>query len=194
MRKMAHKVMVERHDDVARVLYYSLKQKGDLCSVKNNTRLPHVVDNEHVEIHWNMPIVTGESLVHNRPDIMVWHKRENRIWIIEISVSWYIRIARQERRKLHKYDTNSNLADETAVEDFYPEANLRGAMQRECKCQVDVIPIVLGTCGECSANLRRHVSSIELPDETDWIIKKLERYAALGTNRLVKCDLANTDV
>ncbi|VDO83881.1 unnamed protein product [Heligmosomoides polygyrus] len=35
-------VMVERHDDVARVLYYSLKRKYDLCAVKNNTRQPHV--------------------------------------------------------------------------------------------------------------------------------------------------------
>ncbi|VDO21708.1 unnamed protein product [Heligmosomoides polygyrus] len=187
-------VMVERHDDVARVLYYSLKRKYDLCSVKNNTRLPHVVDNDYVEIHWNMPIVTDEHLVHNRPDIMVWDKREKRIWIIEISVSWYTRVSRQERRKLHKYGTNSTLAEETAVDDFYPGPNLRAALQRERKCRVDVIPIVMGTCGECTTNLRRHVNSLKLPDKTDWLIEKLERNAVLGTNRLVKCHLANTDV
>ncbi|VDO21615.1 unnamed protein product [Heligmosomoides polygyrus] len=159
--------------------------------LEEHSRLPHVVDNDRVEMHWNMPIVTD---VHNRPDIMVWDKREKRIWIIEISVSWYTRIARQERRKLHKYDTNSNLAEETAAEDFYPGPNLRAAMQRERNCRIDVIPIVLGTCGECSTNLPRHVNSIELPDKTDWIIEKLERNAALVTNRLVKCHLANTDL
>ncbi|VDP05975.1 unnamed protein product [Heligmosomoides polygyrus] len=187
-------VMVERHDDVARVLYYSLKRKYDLCSVRNNTRLSHVVDNDYVEIHWNMPIATDEHLVHNHPDIMVWDKREKRIWIIEISISWYTRVSRQERRKLHKYGTNSTLAEETVVDDFYPGPNLRAALQRKRKCRVDVIPIVMGTSGECTTNLRRHVNSLKLPDKTDWLIEKLERNAVLGTNRLVKCHLANTDV
>ncbi|VDP59545.1 unnamed protein product [Heligmosomoides polygyrus] len=136
-------IMVERHDDVARVIYHSLKRKYGLRSEKTNTHQPHVIVKPRVTIHWNDPIHTSESLAHNRPDIVVCDSLENRIWIIEISVSWFTRITRQEQRKLCKYGTNSNLPEDTAVDGFHPGPNLRAALHKDRKCRVDVVPIVV---------------------------------------------------
>ncbi|VDK84890.1 unnamed protein product, partial [Cylicostephanus goldi] len=90
-------IMVERHDDVARVLYSSIRRKYKVAN-NVNTHVPHVLDMPHVVIYWNSPIWTSACLAHNRPDILVWDKAVNRIWIIEVSVSWYNRILRQEKR------------------------------------------------------------------------------------------------
>ncbi|VDL87673.1 unnamed protein product, partial [Nippostrongylus brasiliensis] len=76
-------IMVERHDEVAKVLYASLKKKYKLRSVITNTREPHVLESEDVVIHWNEPIHTSGVLKHNRPDIVVRDKKNNVIWIIE---------------------------------------------------------------------------------------------------------------
>ncbi|KAK5970654.1 reverse transcriptase [Trichostrongylus colubriformis] len=186
-------IMVERHDDVARVIYYSLKKKYGLKSIVSNTHEPHVLEGPGVEIHWNNPVRTSESLKHNRPDILVWDRQEKRIWIIEISVSWYTRISCQEQRKFFKYGVNSTLPEETDLEDFRPGPSLKAVLQKDRQSRVDVVPIVLGTNGECTPSLRRYVQSLRLPDRTSYIVEKLARNAVLGTNRLVKCHLANNE-
>ncbi|VDO05992.1 unnamed protein product [Haemonchus placei] len=184
-------IMVERHDDVARVIYYSLKKKYGLKSKESNTHEPHILVGTGVEIHWNNPVYTSEGLKHNRPDILVWDRQEKHIWIIEISVSWFTRISSQEQRKVFKYSVNSTLPEDTALGDFRPGPNLKAVLQKDRKSRVDVIPIVLGTCGECTPALRQYVQSLKLPDRTSFILEKLARAAVLGTNRLVKCHLAN---
>ncbi|KAK5978004.1 reverse transcriptase [Trichostrongylus colubriformis] len=183
-------IMVERHDDVARVLYSSIRKKYGLTVVVNTHR-PHVVEATDVVVHWNDSVVTSEGLVHNRPDLLVWDKRAQRIWIIEISVSWYTRILSQEQRKLGKYGVNSNLPEETGPDGFHPGPNLKSALQRDRKCRVDVIPIVIGACGEVTPNLRQYVRALELPDDSSELIEKMQRNAVLGSNRLIKCHLAN---
>ncbi|KIH56962.1 reverse transcriptase [Ancylostoma duodenale] len=183
-------IMVERHDDVARVLYSAIRRKYNVKATVN-THEPHVVDLRHVVIHWNDSIWTSEGLAHNRPDLLVWDKVAKRIWIVEISVSWFTRVPSQEQRKLGKYGVNSTLPEETAAGDFYPGPNLKSVLQRDRKCRVDVIPIVVGACGEVTPNLRRYINDLELPDSTDVLIERIERAAVLGTNRLVKCHLAN---
>ena len=186
-------IMVERHDDVARVLYSSLKKKYKLWGVISNTREPHIIETDEVVIHWNEPIQTSGIIKHNRPDIIVRDKKSKVIWIIEISVSWFTRLLTQERRKIYKYSLNSNLPENTAVEDFFPGPNLKAELQRDYKMRVEMIPIVIGACGECTPNLRKHVRMLNLPDTTDYIIEKMERCAVLGTNRLIKCHLSNLD-
>ncbi|VDM70817.1 unnamed protein product, partial [Strongylus vulgaris] len=66
-------IMVERHDDVARVLYASIRRKYEIRE-KVNSYQPHVIETPHVVIHWNDPIWSSEGLAHNRPDILVWDK------------------------------------------------------------------------------------------------------------------------
>ncbi|PIO59921.1 reverse transcriptase [Teladorsagia circumcincta] len=186
-------IMVERHDDVARVIYYSLKRKYGLANEVTNTHEPHVLVGSNVEIHWNNPVHTSESLKHNRPDILVWDRNARRIWIIEISVSWYTRIANQERKKISKYGVNSTLPEDTDLSLYRPGPNLKAVLQKDRRCRVDIVPIVLGTCGECSKSLRQNVQNLRLPDKTDFIIEKLSRNAILGTNWLVRSHLARND-
>ncbi|KIH46084.1 reverse transcriptase [Ancylostoma duodenale] len=183
-------IMVERHDDVARVLYSAIRRKYDV-KAEVNTHKPHVIDLRHVVIHWNDSIWTSVGLAHNRPDLLVWDKVAKRIWIVEISVSWFTRVQAQEERKIGKYGINSTLPEDTAVGSFYPGPNLKSVLQKDRKCRVDVIPIVVGACGEVTPNLRRYINALELPDSTDVLIERIERAAVMGTNRLVKCHLSN---
>ncbi|VDO89863.1 unnamed protein product [Haemonchus placei] len=184
-------IMVERHDDVARVIYHSIRKKYGITAVVNTHR-PHTVEAGDVVIHWNDRIVTSENLKHDRPDILVWDKRNKAIWIIEISVSWYSRLLTQEQRKLGKYAVNSTLPEDTGPDGFHPGPSLKSVLQKDRKCRVEVVPIVVGACGEVTPNLRRHILALRLRDDPDEIIERLERSAVLGTNRLIKCHLANT--
>ncbi|KHJ80270.1 reverse transcriptase [Oesophagostomum dentatum] len=176
-------IMVDRHDDLARVLYASLRKKYNIKAVPN-THVPHCWDEKHVAIHWNDAIWTSEGLAHNRPDILVWDKVSNRIWIIEISVSWFTRVQTQERRKLGKYGVNSTLPEETPVSGFFPGPNLRACLQKDRKCRVDVIPIVVGTCGEVSPNLKDYLRALELPDPEEGLIERLQRAAVQEVNEM----------
>ena len=186
-------IMVERHDDVARVLYCSIRRKYRITR-EVNTHEPHVLDMRHVVIYWNSNVWTSESLAHNRPDILVWDKVAKRIWIIEVSVSWYTRVHQQELRKLSKYGVNSTLPEDTGVSGFYPGPNLKAALQRDRQSRVDVVPVVIGACGEVTPNLRRYVRMLQLPEKTDDLIERMERAAVQGTNRLIKSHLANGSV
>ncbi|KAL6730477.1 hypothetical protein Aduo_001451 [Ancylostoma duodenale] len=136
-------IMVERHDDVARVLYSSLRRKYDVKG-EVNTHKPHVID---------------------------------------------LRV--QEERKIGKYGINSTLPQDTAVGSFYPGPNLRSVLQKDRMCRVDVIPTVVGACGEVTPNLRRDINALESPDNTDVLIERIESAAVMGSNRLVKCHLSN---
>ncbi|VDO07638.1 unnamed protein product [Haemonchus placei] len=184
-------LMVERHDEVARVLYNSIRRKYNISEVVNTHR-PHVVETADVVIHWNDSIVTSEGLKHNRPDLLVWDRHASRIWIIEVSISWFTRVLAQERRKLGKYAVNSTLPEETGPDGFHPGPNLRAVLQKDRKCRVDVVPIVLGACGEVSSNLRQYIRSLELRDDATVLIERMQRSTILGTNRLVKCHLSNS--
>ncbi|KHJ85941.1 reverse transcriptase [Oesophagostomum dentatum] len=183
-------IMVERHDDVARVLYAAIRRKYAITD-EVNTHVPHAIQTANVVLHWNDVIWTSEGLAHNRPDILVWDKVCNRIWIIEISVSWFTRVQTQESRKLLKYGMNSTLPEDTPVSEFFPGPSLKACLQKDRTCRVDVIPIVLGTCGEVSSRLRGYVEALELPESVDSLIERMERAAIMGTHRLVKCHLSN---
>ncbi|XGW25126.1 hypothetical protein V3C99_006493, partial [Haemonchus contortus] len=187
-------LMLERHDDVARVIYHSLKKKYNMSSRVTNTHEPHVVEEDQVLIHWNDRILTSESLRHDRPDILVKDLKERVIWIIEISVSWFTRISQQEKKKVQKYALNSCLPEDTDPEDFYPGPNLKAALQAQHRMRVEVVPIVIGTSGECSPDLRRYVRLLKLPDGDKAIIERMQKCAVLGTNRIIKCHMSNNDM
>ncbi|KAK5975233.1 Reverse transcriptase domain-containing protein [Trichostrongylus colubriformis] len=187
-------IMLERHDNVASVIYHALKRKYGLTSRVSNTHVPHIVEGDQVIIHWNDRILTRENLRHDRPDIVVRDLKEKMIWIIKISVSWYTRINQQELKKIRKYGMNSCLPEETGPDEFYPGPNPKAALQAQHRMRVEIVPIVIGTCGECSTHLRDYVRSLKLRDSTKAIMERLQICAVLGTNRIIKCHMSNTDL
>ncbi|KAK6027030.1 hypothetical protein OSTOST_06989 [Ostertagia ostertagi] len=153
-------LMVNRHDEVARVIYKSLKKKYGLSSMITNTHVPHVVEGNDVVLHWNDRIFTTEYMKHDRPDIVVKDYKDRKIWIIEIAVSWYTRIAEQEQKE------DLCLPQETEAGDYHPGSNLKSDLQAQHGMTVEVVPVVIGTCGECSSNLRQYIRLLKLPDST----------------------------
>ncbi|KAL6730483.1 hypothetical protein Aduo_001456 [Ancylostoma duodenale] len=130
-------IMVERHDEVPRVIYTALKKKYEVHSGR---------------------IGTHEAY---------------------------------ERGKIKKYGGNGTLPHDTALECYYLGANLKAALQRDRKCRVDIIPLVIGACGECTPNLRKQIGILKLSEKADEIIERMACAALQGSNRLVKCHLAN---
>ncbi|KAK6026014.1 hypothetical protein OSTOST_08071 [Ostertagia ostertagi] len=186
-------LMIKRHDSVAKVIYDALKKKYGLGSKVTNTHTPHIVEGDRVKIHWNDRILTTENIRHDRPDIVVKDIRNKKIWIVEIAVPWYTRMIEQETKKVRKYGMNSCLPQDTEIEDYYPGPNLKADLQEQHRMTVEIIPIVVGACGECTPNLRKHVRSLQLPEDTDWIIERMQTRAILGTHRIIKSHLSKED-
>lgn len=181
-------LMVDRHDAVCRVLYDAI---ADQFGIKRPQKTYHPIkENDKVKITWDSPIWTSTQINHNRPDILLEDKAANRITILEVSVSWYTRLPLQEERKYNKYAVNSCLPEETKVRNFNPGPNLQNALQKDRKCRVDVIPIVIGCCGEVTPKVRQAMMRLNLQNQDD-IIAKMGRAASLGTHRIVKAHLAN---
>ncbi|VDK49356.1 unnamed protein product [Cylicostephanus goldi] len=184
-------LMIERHDAVARVVLKALKRKYSLeKKYQDDNNDIDVIDENNIVIYWNMPIITRDNIRHNKPDLVVWQKHRRKIWIIEFAVSWYVRIAEVEKIKLYKYGVNGTLPQDVHSEQYFQGLNLKDALRKERNCEVQVIPLVIGTCGECSPKLRKNIDLLELKEDTDQIITRMAKMAILGTDKIIRCHLS----
>ena len=71
--KLAQKQYKRRNDNVARRVHWELCKKNGLESSDRwyeNTPAD-VVENDEVELHWDLHIQTDMTMTHNRPDIIL---------------------------------------------------------------------------------------------------------------------------
>ena len=64
---------------------------------------PAVVENDEVELYWNITIQTDMTVAHNRPDIMLVEKAIRKWTIINIAVPGDFNVVRTEDWKVEKY-------------------------------------------------------------------------------------------
>jgi len=159
--------------------------------------VPGVLENDSVIIYWDQNLVTSNKLAHNKPDIAVVDKNENRMVLIEVTVTWYSRITTAEKLKYSRYAVNSEESQtnvwEGAQQGTIPVGrNLSTELQTDRGCRVDVAPIVIGTCGEVGKNIHKHLSLIGINGgPAEKLIERMCRSAILGTHRIVCAHLSN---
>ena len=96
-----------RHNEVAKVIYENL--------ISSETEVPmnsiqEVYSNADKEIWWDTKIKTSPTLEHNKPDIVLWLKKEKKCYIIDIKVGLDVNINKNIGQTNHRNPPQSTTA------------------------------------------------------------------------------------
>jgi len=129
---LAVKEYIHRHNKVASYVHHKiLKHYNINVNEKYYDHEPKTVTNtEGVTILWDMPIQTDREIMANRPDIIIKDQKENKCWLIDISIPSERNVAVKEVEKLSKYK------------------DLEIEIQRMWGMQTSVIPVIIGDLGK----------------------------------------------
>lgn len=160
---------LERHNNIAKVLHAELSLKFGLThkSKPYHTYSPESVkENNDVKMYWDLPIITDRAIAHNRPDILLFNKIENKVLLLDISVPLDENVGKAYREKVLKY---SELGDE--IKRMWQVAGVR------------TIPIIISANGIVHRSLKQHLQEMNLPAS---VIIHMQKYAVLGTTSIVR--------
>lgn len=183
---------VERHNAVARNIYYALCKKYQLTPVHYTQQIPPVRENDKCKILWDLEMQTKVPLKHRKPDIAVFDKEAPQWIIIEVAIAHASGLNQQRDLKINRYTVNSmELADDTDLP-YPPGPNLLGDIMATYGTRVKFVPIVVGVCGEHLPVVKKDLElSLDLKgEEATNLIERLSRSAVLGTARIVRAHLA----
>ena len=121
-------------------------------------------ENEKVKILWDFMIQTDRVIEHRRPDIVVVEKIGGKCFIIDIAVPGDHNIQQKEIEKKTKYE------------------DLRIEVARLWNKEVSVIPVVVGALGTLTANLKKNLKELGIPN----VIPCLQKSALLGTASILR--------
>ncbi|CAF1657578.1 unnamed protein product [Adineta ricciae] len=181
---------IDRHDSVARNIYYILCRKYDIQPPHYTQSVSSVKETEYVKLYWNQPVMTRTIIRHNKPDIVVFDKVKRTAVIFEVAVSWFTGLQRQVDIKVNRYSVNGNWEQELATP--YPRgANLVTELTT-MGWNVTFVPVVIGVTGETLSSLIHNLqSSLTInKSSTLKLVERLQRSAVLGTSRIVKNHLS----
>ena len=76
-----------RHDVVAKTMYNAIRRKDspENKSIKTYSDVESIATHNMTEYWWNVPVKTSIKCKHNRPDIMIWDRKEKLCTVVEIS-------------------------------------------------------------------------------------------------------------
>ena len=154
-----------RHNKVANVVYQAIHPKAD-----ERTRQPitEVYSSNEVEIWWDTKIKTLTKLEHDRPDIVLWKRKESKCYIMDVCVCLDVNI---DKNIKHKLDSYLPLAAE--LKRLYQEYDF------------DVLPIVIGATGLVTGKTIEVFKTLGVVDVEDTILR-CQRCALTGTMKIVK--------
>ena len=118
-------------------------------------------------------IKTVPTVPHNKPDIVVWKKNENKCFIIDICVPLDENVHKQEKMKINNYTLLT-----VGLHRLYPNYSY------------EVVPIVLGATGLITNSLVKYMTKLSNKDVSLEIIRKLQQKALIGSMRVVKSALS----
>lgn len=188
---------INRHDSAVRNIHYVACRKLGLDPPHYSQAIPSIMKNENGEVRWNMPVHTGTKLKHNRPDLTIHSRNRNEIIVVELAVSDPSNIAKQREIKRVKYAVNSSVAvDHTNAEELAPGPNLIQEMAQKHRCSVKLLVVVVGTAGEYgikqASEVRRRLKLSKI--ETDNLLERIARSAVLGSCRVIKNHLVDSQI
>lgn len=183
---------VERHDAVARNLYYSLCTRYGLPPTHYSNQVPSVLENEHCKILWDTELQTKAKMKHRKPDIVVFDKDEGRISVFEVSVAFATGMDKQREIKINRYTVNSTELPDELNPPYPPGTNLIGDLQAVYKQRVDFVPVIVGSCGEYLSVVKEDLKrTLKMRSEAlDLLLERMARSAVLGTARIVRAHMA----
>jgi hypothetical protein len=181
---------IDRHDAVARNIYYRICEKYSLKFPHYSQKVDNVVHSDTVTLYWNQPVQTKGIIRHNKPDIILFEKQTRKCLVIEIAVSWFTGMSLQTDIKTNRYCINGNWEKDLDLP-YQPGANLLRELQA-LGWRPRFLPIIIGTCGEVFEGLTdRLCQELDITkDKAEDCIERMERSAVLGTSRIVQNHLS----
>ena len=166
-KKLAQSEYKRRHDNVAKLVHWTLCQKHSLeREEKWYEHCPEgIVENNEVKIIWDMNIQCDNVIEARRPDMIVVDKKCKSCYIIDIAVPADCRVHEKENEKVEKY------------QDLKRELKRLWSMQK-----VQVIPIVVGALGSISKGFNGWLERLKIKVNVGIVQKS----ALLGTARILR--------
>ncbi|XP_029657534.1 uncharacterized protein LOC115231718 [Octopus sinensis] len=125
--RMLNSDYTRRHNEIVRCVHMHLCRRFGMKKSKRlkNHSVQSIMSNSSAEIRVDTTIPTELKIQYNKPDIFLYDKKENLIWIIEVGVTSIDNLKSVEVEKMHKYDI------------------LASELQLIHKAKVKIVPIVL---------------------------------------------------
>ena len=160
-----------RHDVVAKTIYNAIRRKD--CpgiNIVNTSVLEYIHTHEHKEYWWNIPIKTSAKCKHNRPDIVVWDRKEKLCTVIEVSCPADVNISFKISEK----------------ENIYGQL-LRNLQLLYPDYKFTFIPIIIGALGYVSKCLSGNLEKLGFSGkESDQLTRTLQIQSVSGTVKICK--------
>ena len=144
--KRAQREHKRRHDNVARIIHWTLCVKHDLERGANwyGYNPQGVVESDKVKMLWDFTIQCDHYIECRKPDIVVVENDEKQCTIIDIATPRDNRVGAKEKEKMEKYD------------------NLKWEIKKMWSMKkVEIVPVVIGAHGAVSKNLEKYSKDIE---------------------------------
>ena len=129
--------------------------------------------NQDIEIWRDTLIKTVPTVPHNKPDIVVWKKNENKCFIVDMCVPLDENVHKQEKMKIDNYTLLT-----AGLRRSYPNYSY------------EVVPIVLGGTGLITNSLVKYMTKLFNKDLSLEIIRKLQQKTLICSMRVVKSALS----
>ena len=154
-----------RHNKVANIIYQNLVTKN---STSERQPIQDVYTDENIEIWWDTKINTLRKCEHNKPDIVLWKKKDKMCYVIDVRVGLDVNIDKNIKEKLDNY-----LQLTAELKRLYGDFTF------------EVIPVILGATGLMSSHMCEMLKVIGITN-VDEVMSKCQKSALLGTLKIVK--------
>ena len=120
-------------------------------------------------------VKTAPPVRHNKPDLVVWKKKDKTCFVIDVCVPLDQNIQQNEKLRQDRY-----VALTVGLKRIYPEYTYT------------VVPIVLGATGLVTNSLVKNLRTLGFNNDGEMteLVRKLQTKALVGSMRIVKSAMA----
>lgn len=172
---LAHSDYLQRHNNVAKIIHQQLALNFKLLESYTpyyKYEPQNVLDNQKFKIYWDREIRTDVTILANRPDIVIYNKEEQHIWIIDVAVPLSNNIEKTYATKINKY------------------MELSHEMTKMWKAKRTlIIPIILSATGLTPKSLSSNLKQLNL----EKLLPKIQKSVILDTCHITRRFLGYQD-
>lgn len=171
---MAPREYTDRHNSMAKVYHQAIAIQAGLIKKEKRAyeyRPSEILENDRIRLYWDSPLITDRPIAHNRPDIVIFHKLENKVTIIDVTIPADDNIEKAYAEKRMKYH---DLAFE--LKEIYKLTN------------TTILPLIISTNGMVERHLNEHTYQLGLEER---LITDAQREVILWTTRIVRAFLTS---
>lgn len=167
---LAHKEYKKRHDLMGAIIHRTTAIKLKL--VPENTdpyykyKPSSILENSHYKLYWDRTILTDRTVQHNRPDLLLWNKREKKVTLVDFAVVNDENLTATENTKRQKY--------RELAQHIKEQWNL---------IETQIVPVIISTTGNIPLGLKESIKKLQLQEST---IGELQKSTILSSTTIVR--------